>query len=61
MRTARRLEAAFLQAAQEGRARHRTLRQRGITPPTTTRLAPEDISLARTLAGRSGLRRQTNL
>ena len=29
--------------------------------PDTIRLAPEDISLARTLAGRSGLRRQTNL
>ena len=44
-----------------GPGAHRTLKQRGITPPTTIRLAPEDISLARTLAGRSGLRRQTNL
>ena len=46
------LANAFLQAAQEGRVRQGTLRQRGITPPTTIRLAPEDISRARPLAER---------
>jgi hypothetical protein len=55
------LANAFLQAAQEGRVRQGTLRQRGITPPTTIRLAPEDISRARTLAERRGLRYQTYL
>jgi predicted DNA binding CopG/RHH family protein len=35
------------------------LKQRGVTPPTTIRLAPEDISRARTLAERRGLRYQT--
>ena len=53
--------AAFLQAAQEGKVRQGTLKQRGITPPTTIRLAPEDISRARTLAERRGLRYQTYL
>ena len=51
----------FLKAAQEGRVRQGTLKQRGITPPTTIRLAPEDISRARTLAERRGLRYQTYL
>jgi predicted DNA binding CopG/RHH family protein len=55
------LGAAFLQAAQEGRVREGTLKQRGITPATTIRLAPEDISRARTLAARRGLRYQTYL
>lgn len=55
------LAAAFLHAAQEGRVRQGTLRQRGITSPTTIRLAPEDISRARTLAERRGLRYQTYL
>ena len=55
------LANAFLQAAQEGRVRQGTLRQRGITPPTTIRLAPEDSSRARTLAERRGLRYQTYL
>jgi predicted DNA binding CopG/RHH family protein len=56
------LAAAFLQAAQEGRVRQGTLKQRGgITPPTTIRLAPEDISRARALAERRGLRYQTYL
>jgi len=55
------LAAAFLQAAQEGRMRQGTLKQRGATPPTTIRLAPEDISRARTLAERRGLRYQTYL
>ena len=55
------LAAAFLQAAQEGKVRQGTLKQRGITPPTTNRLAPEDISRARTLAERRGLRYQTYL
>jgi predicted DNA binding CopG/RHH family protein len=55
------LAAAFLQAAQEGRVRQGTLKQRGATPPTTIRLAPEDISRAKTLAERRGLRYQTYL
>lgn len=55
------LATAFLQAAQEGRVRQGTLRQRGITPPTTIRLAQEDISRARILAERRGLRYQTYL
>ncbi len=55
------LAAAFLQAAQEGRVRQGTLKQRGATPPTTIRLAPEDISRARALAERKGLRYQTYL
>jgi len=55
------LAAAFLQAAQEGRVRQGTLSQRGVTPSTTIRLATEDISRARTLADRRGLRYQTYL
>jgi predicted DNA binding CopG/RHH family protein len=55
------LATAFLQAAQEGRVRQGTLKQRGITPATTIRLASEDISRARTLAERRGLRYQTYL
>jgi predicted DNA binding CopG/RHH family protein len=55
------LASAFLRAAQEGRVRQGTLKQRGITPPTTIRLAPEDISRARLLAERRGLRYQTYL
>jgi predicted DNA binding CopG/RHH family protein len=55
------LAAAFLKAAQEGRVREGTLKQHGATPPTTIRLAPEDISRARTLADRRGLRYQTYL
>jgi predicted DNA binding CopG/RHH family protein len=55
------LAAAFLQAAQEGRVRQGTLKQRGVTPATTIRLAPEDISRARALAERRGLRYQTYL
>jgi len=55
------LAAAFLQAAQEGRVRQGTLKNRGVTPPTTIRLAPEEISRARTLAERRGLRYQTYL
>lgn len=56
-----RLAAAFLQAAQEGRVRQGTLKERGAMRPTTIRLAPEDISRARTLAERRGLRYQTYL
>lgn len=55
------LAAAFLQAAEEGRVREGTLKQRGATPPTTIRLAPDDISRARALAERRGLRYQTYL
>jgi predicted DNA binding CopG/RHH family protein len=55
------LAELFLQAAQQGRARQGTLKKRGSTPATTIRLAPEDISRARTLAERKGLRYQTYL
>jgi predicted DNA binding CopG/RHH family protein len=55
------LAAAFLQASQKGLVRQGTLKQRGVTPPTTIRLAPEDISRARALAERRGLRYQTYL
>lgn len=55
------LAAAFLQAAQEGRVREGTVKQRGATRPTTIRLAPEEISRAKTLAERRGLRYQTYL
>lgn len=55
------LAAAFLRAAAEGRVREGTLKQRGATPPTTIRLAPDDISRARALAERRGLRYQTYL
>jgi predicted DNA binding CopG/RHH family protein len=55
------LAAAFLKAAQDGQVQQETLKQRGATPPTTIRLAPEDISRARTLAERRGLRYQTYL
>jgi predicted DNA binding CopG/RHH family protein len=55
------LTAAFLQAAKEGKVRRSTLKQRGVTPPTTIRLAPEDISRARSQAERRGLRYQTYL
>ena len=54
-----RLSAAFHQAALQGQVRRGTLKQRiGVTPPTTIRLAPEDIARARTLAERRGLRYQ---
>jgi predicted DNA binding CopG/RHH family protein len=57
-----RLSAAFHEAALQGRVRQGTLKQRiGVTPPTTIRLAPEDIARARTLAERRGLRYQTYL
>jgi hypothetical protein len=55
------LEAAFHEAVVEGRVRQGPLKKRGITPPTTIRLAPEDISRARMLAERRGLRYQTYL
>lgn len=55
------LAAAFLQAAQEGRVGQGTLKQRGAAPPTTIRLGPEDVSRARALAERRGVRYQTYL
>jgi predicted DNA binding CopG/RHH family protein len=55
------LAGEFLKAAQEGRVRQGTLKHRSITPPTTIRLAPEDISRARARAERRGLRYQTYL
>jgi predicted DNA binding CopG/RHH family protein len=51
----------FTRAAQEGGIRQGTLKQRGAIAPTTIRLAPEDISRARVLAERRGLRYQTYL
>ena len=56
-----RLADAFVQAAAEGKVRPASQRTGGVTPPTTIRLAPEDISRARTLAERRGLRYQTYL
>ena len=53
------LAAYFVQAGKEGLVRHGTIKQRGATSPTTIRLSAEDISRARTLAERRGLRYQT--
>lgn len=55
------LAAAFLRAAEEGRVRHGTLKNRGATAPTTIRLPTEDISRAKILAEQRGLRYQTYL
>ena len=55
------LAAEFHEAILQGRVRQGTLKQRGVTPATTIRLAPEDISRARALAERRGLRYQTYL
>jgi len=55
------LAQAFLEAAKEGQVRRGSAIPRGITPPTTIRLDPEDISRARALAERRGLRYQTYL
>ena len=55
------LASAFLRAAAEGRVRHGTLKRRGGTTPTTIRLPDEDLSRAKILAERQGLRYQTYL
>jgi hypothetical protein len=55
------LAGAFLKTARTGGLRQSTLKQQGVTPPTTIRLATEDISRARVLAERRGLRYQTYL
>jgi len=55
------LAAAFLRAAAEGKVRQGTLKQRGTTAPTTIRLPEEDLSRAKVLAERRGLRYQTYL
>lgn len=55
------LTAAFLRAAAEGRVRHGTLKRRAGTTPTTIRLPEEDLSRAKVLAERRGLRYQTYL
>jgi predicted DNA binding CopG/RHH family protein len=52
---------AFDRAATEGRIGRGTAARRGVTPTTTIRLAPEDISRARAQAERKGLRYQTYL
>jgi hypothetical protein len=58
------LSGTLLQAVPGGRARLNPVTPKprgGITRPTTIRLAPEEISRARTLAERRGLRYQTYL
>jgi predicted DNA binding CopG/RHH family protein len=56
-----RLAEDFERAAAEGKLTRGTLARRGITPTTTIRLDPADISKARTLAERKGIRYQTYL
>jgi len=52
---------AFKRAAAEGRLGRGTVARKGVTPTTTIRLDPEDISRARQQAQRKGLRYQTYL
>ncbi len=54
-----RLERDFAEAAANGTLTRGTLARRGITPTTTIRLDPADISKARTLAEKKGVRYQT--
>ena len=49
------------EAAADGTLGRGTVAKRGLTPTTTIRLSTEDISRARTLAERKGLRYQTYL
>ena len=51
----------FEQAAKEGTLTRGTLARRGLTPPTTIRLNPDDIELAKAQAETRGLRYQTYL
>jgi predicted DNA binding CopG/RHH family protein len=56
-----RLAEDFQRAEDEGKLTRGTLERHGITPTTTIRLDPADISKARTLAERKGIRYQTYL
>jgi predicted DNA binding CopG/RHH family protein len=53
--------ARFESAAAENRLGRGTAARRGMTPTTTIRLDPADISLAKSQAERRGLRYQTYL
>jgi predicted DNA binding CopG/RHH family protein len=55
------LDEQFQKAAAEGRLGHGTAARRAGIPTTTIRLDPEDISRARILAERRGLKYQTYL
>ena len=52
---------AFRRAADEGKLGRGTTERRGNTPAITIRLDPADLSIARLLAERKGLRYQTYL
>jgi predicted DNA binding CopG/RHH family protein len=56
-----RIEQDFKEAAANGELTCGTVARRGITPTTTIRLDPEDISKARSLAQKRGLKYQTYL
>jgi len=56
-----RIEQDFKEAAANGTLTRGTLSRRGITPTTTIRLDPADISKARSLAQKRGLKYQTYL
>jgi predicted DNA binding CopG/RHH family protein len=51
----------IVRAFEDGRMRPSKLGQRGNTPTTTIRLDPSDITKARTVAAKRGLRYQTYL
>jgi predicted DNA binding CopG/RHH family protein len=55
------LDEQFIKAAAEGRLGRGTVARRAAIPTTTIRLDPEDISKARVLAERRGLKYQTYL
>jgi len=55
------IAGAFERAAANGTLGHGTVRRKGATPSTSIRLDQEDISRARVLANRKGLRYQTYL
>ncbi len=55
------IAAAFQQAAAKGTLGRGTVKRKGATPTTSIRLDQEDISRARVLADRKGLRYQTYL
>ncbi|MFZ0704604.1 MAG: hypothetical protein WAM71_03305 [Candidatus Korobacteraceae bacterium] len=55
------IAGAMQRAAANGSLGRGTVSRRGVTPTTTIRLAPEDISRLREQAQRKGLRYQTYL
>ncbi|MGD0976080.1 MAG: CopG family antitoxin [Candidatus Korobacteraceae bacterium] len=55
------IASAFEQAAAKGTLGHGTVKRKEATPSTSIRLDQEDISRARVLADRKGLRYQTYL